>query len=118
MPGRKPTNVLKMSGAFKVNPGRYKDRENEPEPDPELGDAPESLSDEEKAQWERFKRNGAPGVLTKQDRQYVETACRLAVACMGETKPTAALWGLYLRSLSGLGFSPSDRSRVSVKKRK
>lgn len=68
---RKPTNIHKLSNAFKKNPKRGKARENEPAPPGGIGACPQWLRDWKKECaeiWDEYVADSAPGVLTSSDK--------------------------------------------------
>lgn len=116
---RKPTSILELSGAFKINPSRGRARENEPETDDELGDAPEHLSAEVRACWDEIVKYSHKGTLSSNDRILVEHGARLL------QRLRASNWQvdpkIYIRFeafLARMGMTPVDRSKVSVLKKK
>ena len=108
---RKPTRVLELTGAFKKDPQRRKDREGEPEVSAPLGAPPDQLDESERARWNEIKRTapwlGAP------DRGVVEQTCRLWTL-MRSRKATTAEMKLLSTNFTLLGMTPSSRSRVKV----
>jgi len=111
---RTPTNILRLRGsAPKKNPGRLRERENEPVEERPLGPPPKALTPKQRQAWKELADNSVPGVLGKADRHAVEiAACLLAEVRGGE--PTATIYAQLLRSLSMLGMSPADRSKVQL----
>jgi len=73
---RKPTNILKLTGADKRHPERMRERENEPENKNPLGDAPADLNKTEAKYWEQIKRESIDGVLGQADRIAVSIAAK------------------------------------------
>ena len=84
MPGpgrpRMPTLVHKMTGSAKKNPDRMKARENEPTDIPDLGEAPDYLSEFERDAWNDITSKCPDGVLRESDEQHVAIAARLWAA--------------------------------------
>lgn len=112
---RKPTAVLKLTGAFKKDPQRK--RLHEPKPTGSLGDPPADFDDYLKALWRDLVRMVPAGVLTNADRWLVELACRT----MRDVKKGTALASernLLLSCLSRMGLTPADRSKIAVPKEK
>ena len=111
---RTPTNVLDMRGAFTHNPGRLRDRQDEPQSDNPLGPAPAYFNVDQLAAWAEIERIAPQGVLTDADRLVVEIAAHLLAAFRthGAIMETAKIG--RLESLLGrLGLSPVDRSKVT-----
>jgi hypothetical protein len=53
---RTPTNILKLKGADKANPARFKDRGNEPQPQKGQGKAPDWLSPRGRRQYRKLSK--------------------------------------------------------------
>ena len=111
---RSPTNVLKLKGADKVNPGRMKEREGEPENINPLGDAPEELNEAEKKYWDTLKAESIPGVLGGADRQAVAIAAKLLAIVYSEDGASSAQINQLTKLLSQFGMTPADRSKISI----
>lgn len=101
--------MLNLRGAFKKNPDRAKERENEPEITEPLGDAPESFNESLRARWNEI-REWCPW-LTVADRAAVELVCRLWQGMRDGAKPD---YKSLLAGLAHLGMTPVDRSKVKV----
>lgn len=116
MAARKPTAVLQLSGAFKHNPARAQERENEPEPKAGIGPAPSRLSILEAEAWDYLVGISPPGVLGDSDRAHLELTARL-MAYSWET-PFSSIDTAKLNRLAAMlgqmGFNPVDRSKVKV----
>lgn len=110
---RKPTALLELTGAFKKNPQRKKNRIAEPKPTGELGERVERLTKLEAACWDRIVKLAPPGVLKDSDEAIVELTARLwARLKSGKAKAADAT---QLRTcLQQLGMTPASRSLVSV----
>jgi len=110
---RKPTNVLKLSGAFEKNPYRGVIRANEPQNLDELGEPPDRLSEQQLKAWNEIIENSPYGVLTKGDRHTVELTSVLLAEFW---EVGAGMMGTHLNMLNTLlakmGMNPSDRSKV------
>lgn len=116
---RKPTNVLELKGAFKKDPQRAATRENEPEPQGEIGDPPNHLSVDERKCWVEIVSMCHAGTLCAADRLVVEHGARILWALRSaeeyvDTKLMARLEAV----LGKLGLTPADRSKVQVLKPK
>lgn len=110
---RTPTNVLDMRGAFKKNPQRLRERENEPTVVDPLEDPPKTFTGDQLQAWNDIVRTAPKGVLTAADSVAVESAARLlALERIGKASDSQ---GRRLDALLGkFGMTPSDRSKVSV----
>ena len=135
---RKPTSILELNGAFKINPNRA--RPNEPRDVRALGDAPGRLPANVVPFWHELTAMVIGGVLTYRDRWAVELAARLMEKAVREMSVVAILELAKdgelradeikalaageritsselstLRSLlAALGMTPADRSKLSV----
>lgn len=108
---RKPTRVLELSGAFKKNPQRRREREGEPEANEPLGDPPDRLDEAERARWIELSRDYT--WLGRADRVALEMAARQMAAIIrdgGKASDYAVLRG-YLSDLGGMAGS---RSKIKV----
>ncbi len=121
---RTPTNILKLKGADKKNPRRFKDRENEPENINEIGMPPIHLSKMEKAAFNEIVNLSIDGVLGGSDTIAVEMAATLLIKCRGQFKvngetllASAAEQGQFFKYLSQFGMTPADRSKISITKK-
>ncbi|MDB5937533.1 MAG: hypothetical protein JWQ01_4877 [Massilia sp.] len=112
---RTPSNILDARGAFNKNPNRR--RVDEPEPNGEIGDAPERFTEDERTAWAEIVGTCAAGVFCKSDRIAIEVASVLLA--MFRADP-AGIPGAKLARLDSLmarfGMTPSDRSKVSAPK--
>lgn len=114
---RKPTNVLQLAGAFKQNPQRAAAREKEPEPDGEIGDPPEWLSEIERGCWIELVGLCHEGVLCSADRPFMEYAARVWAQIRSEKGIDPKLGIRFETVCARLGMTPADRSKVSAKKK-
>lgn len=114
---RTPTNVLELSGAFKKNPKRGRERADEPEPKAGIGPAPEWLGDAERKAWDYIVGCVMPGVLGDSDRVYLEVAAELLALkrAVGVMEMESAKLNRLEMMLGKLGMNPADRSRVKGK---
>ena len=120
---RTPTNILKLRGADKVNPGRLKDRENEPVNKNPIGRAPTWLTALEKKAWKLIIKTCIDGVLGEADYIAVALASQLLARAMYPPEDLKDLMqgidrALLLRYLGQFGMTPSERTKVSVPKSK
>jgi hypothetical protein len=114
---RKSDAIHEVTGAKAKNPGRFVDREPEPETKGPIGDPPASFlvphGDGPRllALWQRIISIAPIGVLTVSDEEYLEAVCRMGI----EAKRTASKgyrqalkeYGLMLK---GLGMTPDGRA--------
>ena len=110
---RKPDNVLRLSGAKKRNPGRYKARGNSPVDQRGIGQCPSFLTDTQKQAWKELIRND-PGVLRRSDRIAVEMSARLMAQIREGDGATSATQALLTQMLHRLGQTPQGRNHVSI----
>lgn len=116
---RKPTNVLKLTGAYEQSPSRKHDRDYEPEGAEFPKRPPKNFSSDEKAMWEELVESVPPGVLQFQDKYIVE---KLAVSFnqfrkhKAHTKPN--IMAEIRHCLGQLGMTPADRSRIISSRKK
>lgn len=116
---RAPTNVLALRGAFKTNPARGRARAAEPPPDGEIGDPPDHLSVEARACWVEIVGLAHAGTLCRGDRLIVEHGAQLLAQLRADDwKVHPTLLVRWEGFLGRLGLTPSDRSKVSVRKGK
>lgn len=126
----KPTKLLEIGGAFKKNPARGRARADEPVPEGPLGPPPAewTAGAEKNARlaallraWQEIVDQAAFGVLTSADRDLVELACYLKYkirrASAGYEKATSGDFAQLNRILGQIGLVPSERSRVSGRKK-
>ena len=119
-----------MRGAFDKNPARARARADEPIPEGPLGDPPKEWVDgatqnqrmrDQLRAWQEIVDQAAFGVLTSADRDIVELASLLKVkirrAAAGYGKATSGDYAQLNRILGQLGLIPSERSRVSGRKK-
>lgn len=111
---RKPTNILRLSGAFRKDPQRAAARANEPVPSGPVGEAPTWMTPAERESWEWIVARCAPGVLANSDDGILEIT-----ACLREQFLIRALDAkgiLLLKACYGeLGMTPASRSKVQAK---
>jgi hypothetical protein len=110
---RKPTNLHEISGAFKKNPDRGRARKNEPVPKAGIGPAPSHMTDQERACWDEIVSIVPNGVLYDSDRLAVEITAKLLAKYRRDEHSTPELTALRA-SLSSLGLTPADRSKIVV----
>lgn len=113
---RKSTTLLEMSGGIRKNPGRYKDRGEEPETAGPIGDPPEEFQQccdgiKLTALWNKLVAEAPIGLLTVSDREYLAKVCRVGVeAQRAGTKGYLRALEIYGRMLKGLGMTPEGRA--------
>lgn len=108
---RTPSNVLELKGAFDKNPQR---RREEPKVEPGLGDAPEYFDDGERAIWDEIAASAPTDVLSRSDRLCVEMLVPLIVRLRNREPMKAAERAFMLSTLTRMGCTPADRSRVAA----
>ncbi|HWR36382.1 MAG TPA: hypothetical protein VN622_10985 [Clostridia bacterium] len=111
---RKPTAQLERSGAFKHDPQRARERENEPVPSGPLGDPPENLKELQVEIWNELSGQAAEGVLTVCDRMYLEITCGLMARHRAGELLKAAEYNLIISCLGKMGMTPADRSKINA----
>lgn len=132
----KPTHLKLLAG----NPGKRPLNRNEPQPQGDLHDAPDWLTDEQKACWTYAIANAPEGMLRRLDRSAM-TAFVVAEDLHRQASIAVGKFGLItksptkgepmqnpylpiinrqaqimLKAAAELGFTPSSRSRVTVNK--
>ena len=115
MPGRPrtPTNILKLRGADKNHPERFKERENEPVNTNPIGKPPSYLDRKEKAVFRWIVKESVAGVLGEADRMAVSIASRLMHGFM-ESKLTGTELTQLNKLLGQFGMLSADRSKISL----
>lgn len=115
---RTPTAILKLRGADKKDPQRYRDRANEPRPDKPLGTCPRWFGEWQKdvsRAW-KFISDACPeGVLTEMDRPAMVQLAALYAEFLGNPRDFPAPKHARLHALlCSMGMTPVDRSKVAV----
>ena len=116
---RKPTEHLKLIGAFDKDPQR--ERKDEPVCTESIGPVPDRLTGTEIEAWNYLVGSveKVPGVLTRMDRAYLQL-CAKGLAAVWDYDDEKPISQHMLKStgdmLSKLGMTPVDRSRVVVPK--
>jgi len=110
---RKPSNILEMKGAFRKDPQR---RREDPKTEVGLGDAPDYFDDQEEKIWHEIGNSAPEGVLSKSDRICVEMLVPLIVRLRNRELLKAAERSFMLSTLTRMGCTPADRSRVAEPK--
>jgi len=106
---RKPTETLKLSGAFRKDPQRA--RPVGPKAKRPLGTPPKYFNKGEAEVWVEIESNVAAGVLTSAERYVVELLARL-VARFRADWLTGAEMSQLTWCCSHLGMTSVDRSKV------
>ena len=115
---RKPTNLLRISGAFDKNPKRALARKNEPKPQLGIGPAPKEFLKKESptaaaylALWKETVKWFPEGTLTRMDRGAIYT-----IVLLRYKQERGYLKGGELSSLLSLygnmGLTLASRSKV------
>lgn len=109
---RTPNAKASLTGADKINPGRFRDRNQPKSTGRGLGSAPSYLPPTAKKAWEVFA-DELPW-LTFEDRGAVEIVSLMrALIIDGMTADLpASFFGNYRMALSSLGATPVDRTKV------
>jgi len=106
---RKPTEVLKLNGAFAKDPART--RAVGPKSPRPLGMPPKYFTQAEAEIWVEIESNVAAGVLTSAERYVMELLSRLVARFRADwltgTEMSQMTW-----CCSHLGMTPADRSKV------
>jgi hypothetical protein len=108
---RKPTAMLELSGAFKRNPKRKKERQHEPLVTTPLPSPPNYLTSTTAATWREMKRYGY--WLTSPDRFLVEIASTFVARYRVEELKSGDV-SLLIGLLGKLGFSPRERGALNL----
>jgi len=116
---RKPTKLLELNGAYKKNPARARERENEPQGRPGVGDPPADFLNESSPSsrakleiWFRFLAEAPEGCITGSDRTLLANACRLQAELERPyAKVTPAMHSEMRRYLADLGMSAPGRAQ-------
>lgn len=136
MRGRKPTPThLKV---LRGNPGKRAINHREPKPDGDLFEAPEWMTDSQRAGWAYAIANAPPHLLKRLDRSVLvvwvvaedmhrDASCAVAKYGLITKSPVKGdpmqnpylaiinkQASIMLKAASELGFSPSSRSRVQI----
>jgi len=112
---RIPTNLLILKGADKKNPARLKARENEPVPKAAIGKPPNHLDKAQRKCWRELVSKAPDGVICDCDAWELEIASCLMAEYRGDRLGMKAARLNLLHSILGkFGFSPAERSKVSV----
>ena len=119
---RTPTSILEAKGAFKKNPQRAAERENEPVVTDGIGDPPADFMASDwgerpklRAIWLELIGDSAPGVLNRSHRFHLEATCRLMVKVRSGCAKTGDYANLN-KFLTQMGMNPAAQSTVSGKK--
>lgn len=105
---RQPRLKAALTGADKVNPGRFAGRAD-PKTNP-LGDPPFWLKGNERVAWEMFKSE-LPW-LTDSDRVVVEIASTIRAGMMEGRLVGYQALTLLKQCASVMGATPADRSKI------
>jgi len=112
---RVPLNLLRLRGSIKKNPARLRERESEPVPKAVLGNPPKHLAKDERKCWRELISKAPYGVVGDCDSWAVEIAsCLMAQYRRSRLDMPAARLNLLHSIMGRFGFTPADRSRISV----
>ena len=109
-----PSNVKRLKNTYR----KHRENQEEPISKESLGDAPDCLDEAQKKVWVELSNNAIEGVLTDTDRIIIEIIARLLSKLRTEGKLTVGEMGHLIGCLARIGFTPSDRAKISVKKTK
>jgi len=115
MPGKYPTAVQELKGAYKKDPQRKP--KNEPQPTGGLGNPPIFFSPTQARCWHELEEMTPPGVAFNSDRFVYEQMAVLLDKSRSEGLNGAEL-GIFMRMMSSCGMTPVDRSRVTAVEKK
>ena len=114
---RTATNILERTGAFKVHPGRKKERKQEPKGKGYFPKAvPRHLSADEKVMWRDIVKRVPDGLLTNSD-VYVVEMCAILMAYLraeGPKEMGSAMMTRLSSELKQLGLSPAARASLQI----
>ena len=82
---------------------------------PDVGDPPVHMSGPQRVIWRELVSESVPGVLRASDRIMVEISCGL-LDQYRNGEPAAWQMQLLVKTLASLGFAPTERHRLGVKK--
>ncbi|WP_072817785.1 hypothetical protein [Bradyrhizobium erythrophlei] len=103
--------MLELLGAFKRNPNRKRERQNEPIVTTPLPDPPRRVPKPVKETWQEMRERG--WWLTSADRFLVEIAATLMARYRLEEIKSGDVSNL-IGVLSKLGFSPRERGALNL----
>jgi hypothetical protein len=113
---RTPTSILEAKGSFLTHKNRQ--RPNEPTVDRPIGNAPPSMSKDERKVWKQLAKQACPGVLMESDRLMFAVLVRLATKFYANEPMMAAETAQMITLSSKFALNPADRSKVSVEQPK
>lgn len=114
---RTPTALHVLKGTEQKDPGRMRERANEPQPFGGVGPCPEHLGPEISKAWDYLVASAAAGVLTSMDKVILsQAAALLALFWQAPLEFEAKLHGRLETMLGRMGMTPADRSKVVVAK--
>lgn len=115
---RKPTAELERNGAFAKNPKRKRKDAQTSGP---VGDPPPSMNLELHATWYELAEHAPINVLRSADRALLEMATKLLFNFRRlpfDVLPESALIAQFIKCLSVMGMTPTDRSKVHAPQEK
>lgn len=110
---RKPTALLKLSGSLDKHKERLAARSGEPTPDPNFGNVPRHITDNQKLIWRELMSEIPAMVASKADRKVVELTV-LMIERMRNNTARSSDFSTLMRCLAELGMTPASRSKVSL----
>ena len=114
-----PLSKARLTGADRVNPGRFRDRKDPELSGKDIGEPLDWLSKDAKSAWREIVKT-LPWLVYEDRLAVAHTAGMLAqyTKLINNGKPLQASFMSELRaSLGNLGASPTDRSKVTDGKR-
>jgi phage terminase small subunit len=114
---KKPMALRVIAGTDKKN--KHRNNNDEPVPTCGIGPAPKHLNPKQRAIWDEIVGMSCPGVLGESDRIALEMLCRLVHDMRDYSNLFNAARYTQLSGMLGrFGMTPSDRTRIVVKKPK
>lgn len=118
---RTATNILERTGAFKIHPGRKKERHQEAKGKGRFPKrVPPHLTANEKDMWRDIVKRVPDGLLTNSDVYVVEICAVLMVKLrdVGPVEMGSSLMTRLSSELKQLGLSPAARASLNVEPEK
>lgn len=106
-----PLAKAALTGADKVNPGRFVHRKEPKLSNRPVGKPPAHMTPDAKKAWATFVDE--LGWLVYEDRAILEAASTARVLLRNPVDLPSSFWANYRMLLSSLGATPVDRQKVS-----
>ncbi len=103
-----------LTGALRVNPARFTERQKAPPTIGVVGPAPKHLSANEKKVWREISNAIPEGIAGKADRFALEMCSRLLQQFRTDPDMQASRIAVLLQLLSRLGLEPQARTKLQV----